>query len=52
MLEELADVYRVRPSMSTMARGVLGGEPPAFMAEAYAELSPDDADHWPAVVGK
>ncbi len=33
-------------------QGVLGGEPPAFMADAYAELSPDGAAHWPVVVGK
>lgn len=32
--------------------GVLAGEPPAFMADAYAELSPDGIGHWPDVVGK
>ncbi|WP_426518277.1 alpha/beta fold hydrolase [Diaminobutyricibacter sp. McL0618] len=32
--------------------GVLGSEPPAFMAEAYAEISPDGASHWPVVVEK
>lgn len=32
--------------------GVLEGEPPAFMADAYAEVSPDGADHWPVVVAK
>jgi pimeloyl-ACP methyl ester carboxylesterase len=32
--------------------GVLGSEPPKFMADAYAELSPDGARHWPVVVEK
>jgi pimeloyl-ACP methyl ester carboxylesterase len=33
--------------------GVLGaGDPPQFMADAYAELSPDGPDHWAAVVQK
>lgn len=32
--------------------GVMGAEFPDFMADAYAELSPDGADHWPIVVGK
>ncbi|GHG95024.1 alpha/beta fold hydrolase [Comamonas sp. JC664] len=32
--------------------GVLGGSPPDFMAQAYAELSPDGLGHWPAVVAK
>lgn len=32
--------------------GVLSAEPPAFMAESYAELSPDGIGHWPVVVAK
>ena len=32
--------------------GVLGGEPPDFMCDAYTELSPDGRDHWPVVVAK
>ncbi|TQK18827.1 pimeloyl-ACP methyl ester carboxylesterase [Microbacterium sp. SLBN-154] len=32
--------------------GVLDGEPPAFMADAYAEVSPDGAEHWPIVIRK
>ena len=33
--------------------GVLDeGEPPQFLADSYAELSPDGADHWPTVVAK
>lgn len=32
--------------------GVLGGDPPAFMADADAELSSDGRDHWPVVVAK
>jgi len=27
-------------------------DPPAFMGEAYAEVSPDGRDHWPVVVAK
>jgi pimeloyl-ACP methyl ester carboxylesterase len=32
--------------------GVLEGEPPEFLRESYAELSPDGADHYPVVVAK
>lgn len=32
--------------------GVLDGEPPAFLGDAYAEVSPDGREHWPVVVGK
>lgn len=32
--------------------GVLGGEPPTFMADAYGELSPDGIEHWPVVTAK
>jgi pimeloyl-ACP methyl ester carboxylesterase len=32
--------------------GVLEGEPPEFLRESYAELSPDGADHYPIVVAK
>ncbi|TDN43151.1 pimeloyl-ACP methyl ester carboxylesterase [Curtobacterium flaccumfaciens] len=32
--------------------GVLEGEPPQFMADAYAEVSPDGADHWAIVTAK
>lgn len=32
--------------------GVLDGDPPAFMADAYGEVSPDGRDHWPIVVEK
>jgi pimeloyl-ACP methyl ester carboxylesterase len=32
--------------------GVLDGEPPEFLRESYAELSPDGADHYPVVVAK
>lgn len=32
--------------------GVLGGEPPSFMADAYAEVSPDGAEYWAVVTGK
>lgn len=32
--------------------GVLDGEPPQFMADAYAEVSPDGPEHWPVVVRK
>lgn len=32
--------------------GVLDGEPPDFLRTSYAELSPDGADHYPAVVAK
>ncbi|AZS35741.1 Pimeloyl-[acyl-carrier protein] methyl ester esterase [Microbacterium lemovicicum] len=32
--------------------GVLGGEPPDFMSDAYAEVSPDGRDHWRVVVAK
>ncbi|OOB91788.1 alpha/beta fold hydrolase [Rathayibacter sp. VKM Ac-2630] len=32
--------------------GVLGGEPPEFLGDAYAELSPDGREHWPIVVAK
>ncbi len=32
--------------------GVLDGEPPDFLKASYAELSPDGAGHYPAVVAK
>lgn len=32
--------------------GVLGGEPPVFMADAYAEVSPDGGAHWAVVTAK
>lgn len=32
--------------------GVLGGEPPEFMADAYGEVSPDGREHWPVIVDK
>lgn len=32
--------------------GVLDGDPPNFLRDRYAELSPDGADHYPAVVAK
>jgi pimeloyl-ACP methyl ester carboxylesterase len=32
--------------------GVLDGEPPEFLRDSYAELSPDGADHYPVVVAK
>ncbi|WP_341953175.1 alpha/beta hydrolase [Salinibacterium sp. TMP30] len=32
--------------------GVLDGDPPQFMSDAYAEVSPDGALHWPIVVDK
>lgn len=32
--------------------GVLDGEPPEFMRDAYGEISPDGVDHWPVVVRK
>ncbi|TDS86907.1 alpha/beta fold hydrolase [Nesterenkonia aurantiaca] len=32
--------------------GVLEGEPPEFMREAYAAISPDGGQHWPVVVQK
>lgn len=32
--------------------GVLGVEPPEFMADAYGEVSPDGREHWPVVVEK
>jgi pimeloyl-ACP methyl ester carboxylesterase len=32
--------------------GVLEGEPPEFLRDSYAELSPDGADHYPVVVAK
>lgn len=32
--------------------GALAGEPPSFMADAYAEVSPDGAEHWPIVIKK
>ena len=32
--------------------GVLGVEPPEFMADSYGEVSPDGRDHWPVVVEK
>jgi pimeloyl-ACP methyl ester carboxylesterase len=32
--------------------GVLEGDPPQFMADAYAEVSPDGADHWAIVTAK
>ncbi|MGC5170472.1 alpha/beta fold hydrolase [Micromonospora sp. DT81.3] len=31
---------------------VLEGDPPQFMADAYAEVSPDGAEHWDVVVRK
>jgi pimeloyl-ACP methyl ester carboxylesterase len=34
------------------AEGVLGGEPPDFLKESYAELSPDGPGHYDAVVAK
>jgi pimeloyl-ACP methyl ester carboxylesterase len=39
---------------SGWAPGVLdsAGEPPAFLARLYSELSPDGAEHYPVVVGK
>lgn len=33
-------------------KGVLDDEPPAFLADAYAEISPDGGEHWPVVVRK
>jgi pimeloyl-ACP methyl ester carboxylesterase len=32
--------------------GVLDGEPPAFLRDSYAELSPDGVEHYPVVVAK
>lgn len=32
--------------------GVLGGEPPEFLRDSYAELSPDGPDHYEVVVEK
>ena len=32
--------------------GVLAGDPPEFMAEAYGQVSPDGVEHWPVVVEK
>ncbi|HEU0239301.1 MAG TPA: alpha/beta hydrolase [Micromonosporaceae bacterium] len=32
--------------------GVLDGEPPDFLRESYAELSPDGTEHYPIVVAK
>jgi pimeloyl-ACP methyl ester carboxylesterase len=32
--------------------GVLDGDPPDFMAEAYGEVSPDGREHWDIVVAK
>lgn len=32
--------------------GALEGEPPTFMADAYAEVSPDGPEHWPIVIDK
>ncbi|EFQ81808.1 hydrolase, alpha/beta domain protein [Aeromicrobium marinum DSM 15272] len=32
--------------------GVLDGDPPAFLADSYGEVSPDGRDHWPVVVAK
>lgn len=32
--------------------GVLGVDPPEFMADAYADVSPDGGRHWPVVVEK
>ena len=32
--------------------GVLGVDPPEFMADAYGEVSPDGREHWPVVVEK
>lgn len=32
--------------------GVLDGEPPEFLRESYAELSPDGPEHYPVVVDK
>ena len=32
--------------------GVLDGDPPDFMAEAYGEVSPDGPEHWETVVAK
>ena len=34
------------------APGVLDGEPPDFLEQSYAELSPDGPDHYQVVVGK
>jgi pimeloyl-ACP methyl ester carboxylesterase len=34
------------------AAGVLDGEPPDFLEQSYAELSPDGPDHYQVVVGK
>lgn len=34
------------------ADGVLDGEPPDFLRQSYAELSPDGPDHYPVVVDK
>ena len=32
--------------------GVLGGEPPEFLRQSYAELSPDGPDHYDSMVAK
>ena len=32
--------------------GVLDGDPPGFMRDAYGEVSPDGVGHWPVVVQK
>lgn len=32
--------------------GVLDGDPPEFMADAYGEVSPDGREHWDVVVAK
>jgi pimeloyl-ACP methyl ester carboxylesterase len=32
--------------------GVLDGDPPRFMADAYAEVSPDPPEHWEVVTAK
>jgi pimeloyl-ACP methyl ester carboxylesterase len=32
--------------------GVLDGDPPRFMADAYAEVSPDPPEHWQVVTAK
>lgn len=39
-------------NLSGWRDGVVGAEVPDFMAAAYAEVSPDGAEHWPMVVRK
>ncbi|WP_326562771.1 alpha/beta fold hydrolase [Micromonospora sp. NBC_01796] len=52
LVERLVLVSAAFHADGLIFRPTAGGEPPAQLVEAYAEVSPDGADHFPAVIDK